>query len=112
MSSPFAAYQLPALAWRKSLIRSGTHPMRDATRNFTFATGVTIASTSYPVATADFNGDGKAGLEVSYLTDNSFRIAIFLGKGNGTFAGPQVIAGSSPDCLAQQAGSNPGTGNR
>jgi hypothetical protein len=62
----------------------------------TFRQGVTLPSTSTPVATADFNGDGKPDLAVGTPSG----IGIYLGKGDGTFAPPAVIPGSSAACIA------------
>jgi len=66
----------------------------------TFTTGVTLASTSYPAVAADFNGDGKPDLAASYLSNNTFTIAVYLGDGKGAFGAPKVIGGSVADCLA------------
>jgi FG-GAP-like repeat/Abnormal spindle-like microcephaly-assoc'd, ASPM-SPD-2-Hydin len=46
---------------------------------------------TYPggAASADFNGDGKLDLAVTYSEDDE--VAIFLGNGDGTFQSPQVF---------------------
>lgn len=48
------------------------------------------------VAQGDFNGDGKVDLAISNAGDNT--IYVYLGKGDGTFAIPEVLytAGQSP----------------
>jgi len=56
------------------------------------ATGLTNpGTTSFFLATGDFNGDGKADLVASL--DQSLNIALLLGNGDGTFAAPTSFNG-------------------
>jgi|GEM_PF-1695925 len=56
---------------------------------FTPLTPVSSTATTYSLATADINGDGKADLLVA---TNTGSINIFLGNGDGTFASPTSIS--------------------
>jgi FG-GAP-like repeat/Bacterial Ig-like domain (group 3)/Abnormal spindle-like microcephaly-assoc'd, ASPM-SPD-2-Hydin len=56
--------------------------------------------TSYPIVSADFNGDGTPDLAVPLYGSNE--IAILLGKGDGTFAAPVMASvPGSPVDIAQ-----------
>ncbi|HTQ56651.1 MAG TPA: VCBS repeat-containing protein, partial [Bryobacteraceae bacterium] len=66
----------------------------------TFTKGATLANTASPAAAADFNGDGKPDLAVGLLSGDTYSVAVFLGKGDGTFAPPTSIPASSPACIA------------
>ena len=58
--------------------------------NFTLQPGLQFAPADNLVA-ADFNGDGK--IDLATVNANEFTIAIYLGKGNGTFtSGPQYAS--------------------
>jgi hypothetical protein len=70
---------------------------------FSSSKAYTVGPNVSGVIAADFNGDGKADLAVSYSGDgtNPGGVAIFLSNGNGAFAAPvQYAAGSSPVSMA------------
>jgi hypothetical protein len=85
----------------------GTAPLGAPTyaENFTQATGSPFVTGNQPTAgvAADFNGDGVPDLAVMNSQENA--IAVFLGKGDGTFTPgnkiPQV--GTTPCVLLDQA---------
>jgi hypothetical protein len=87
----------------------GTAPLGAPTyaETFTPATGSPISTGNQPTAggTADFNGDGIPDLAVLNSLPNS--IAVFLGKGDGTFTPGDTIfqIGTTP-CISQNEASN------
>jgi hypothetical protein len=56
-------------------------------------TGVTSTAPT-PIATGDFNNDGKADVVVQISGSN--QLAVFLGKGDGTFEAPKTVSVSLP----------------
>jgi uncharacterized protein (TIGR03437 family) len=70
---------------------------------FSSSKSYTIGPNVSGVIAADFNGDGKADLAVSYSGDgtNPGGVAILLSNGNGAFAAPVTyVAGASPVSVA------------
>jgi hypothetical protein len=69
--------------------------------NGTFSEGLgqVTSSTVRSIAVGDFNNDGK--LDVAAVIDGTDAVSIFVGKGDGTFAGPVAYA------TAPMAGSPP-----
>jgi hypothetical protein len=62
---------------------------------------ITVGSSPYSVATADFNGDGKPDLAVANSGDNT--VTVLLGNGNGGFTaavGSPFSVGAHPSSVA------------
>jgi hypothetical protein len=87
----------------------GTAPLGAPTyaENFTQATGSPFVTGNQPTAgaSADFNGDGIPDLAVMNSVENA--IAVFLGKGDGTFtAGNKIFNVGSTPCVNPNQPSN------
>lgn len=70
---------------------TSTSPPNPPPTSLAFATPTTFSSGGVKprsAVVADFNGDGKLDIAVSNFTSNT--IAVFLNKGDGTFAAPIV----------------------
>jgi hypothetical protein len=62
-------------------------------------TDLAVGGSPHSVAVGDFNGDGRPDVAVTQqLTDT---VSVLLGKGDGTFARPQVFAASSQNFTPQ-----------
>jgi hypothetical protein len=71
---------------------------------FHFSNSFSVGGHALALATADVNGDHKADLVVTYATgaqiQNGGAVAVFLGKGDGTFLpGPTYAVGNEPDAI-------------